>query len=120
MAQLTIAQLREKEVVKLATLHNANPSEADLREAHRLMNSYYRLCGLDERNLYLTNDERTCNKSWVKESTERAWNWWKRLDGEFYSFAGLHLVYSGVCATICEKEENSNCIKREVITRWFY
>lgn len=118
MAKMTIAQLREKEVDKLAHYNNATPTDEDIQTARRLMNSFYRLCALDERNCYLANDERTCNKKSTLASEERAIKWHKRLDKEFYTRYGLNLVYAGIYPTICVKE--NHCIKCEVINRWFY
>ena len=89
MAQKTIAQLREMEVEKLAKLHAAEPSQNDMNTARRLMNSFYRLCGLAETNLYLANDERTCNRPSTKASEERQSAWTKRLSAEFTAFCGL-------------------------------
>ena len=118
MAKLTIAQLREKEIDKLAHYNNTDPTEDDFRTARRLMNSFYRLCALDERNCYLSNDERTCNKASTLASEERALQWHKRLDNEFNTRYGLRLVYCGIYPTICIYK--NHCIEREVITRWFY
>lgn len=93
MAKMTIAQCREREVNRLAELHKPDPGPEDIDEARRLMNSYYRLCGLCDRNLYLTNDDYTCNKFSTKRSEERESNWYKRLNKEFEEFAGVSLVY---------------------------
>ena len=118
MAKMTIAQLREKEVDRLAHYNNSTPTDEDIQIARRLMNSFYRLCALDMRNCELSNDERTANKKYTLESEEKALKWYYRLDKEFNRLYGLRLIYAGICPTICEYE--NYCIKREVITRWFY
>lgn len=119
MAQKTIAQLREMEVEKLARLHTPEPSEADMETARRLMGSFYRLCGLAERNLYLANEERTCNKPSTKASEEREDKWYKRLSAEFTAFCGLRLFYSGYAPSIGTVDpKNGGC--SEKINRWFY
>lgn len=84
MAQLTIAQMREKDVEYLAHFVNGEwnetePTEEKRETAKRLMNSYYRLNVLCERNFYWTNDSVKHNKPWVKESEEREDKWYKRL-----------------------------------------
>lgn len=40
MAKMTIAQLREKQVERLALLKTSNPTEEDYNEARRNMNSF--------------------------------------------------------------------------------
>ena len=122
MPKLTIAQLREKEVYKLAKLHdpsNPEPSEDAIQEARKLMGSFYRLCGLAERNLYLANDERTCNRPSTKASEDRESAWAARLSKQFLSFAGLELFYSGYAPSIGHiHRPGGGC--SEVINRWFY
>lgn len=119
MAQKTIAQLREMEVEKLAKLHTSEPSEEDMNTARRLMNSFYRLCGLAETNLYLANDERTCNRPSTKASEDRESAWCKRLSAEFTAFCGLRLYYSGYAPSIGTVDPKTGGCS-EKISRWFY
>ena len=119
MPKMTIAQLREREVARLAEMHSAEYSERDLEQARRLMNSFYRLCGLAERNLYLTNNERTCNCRYTKESEEKESRWYKRLSAQFKEFAGLELFYGGYMPSIGVIYRPSGACA-EKITRWFY
>ncbi len=119
MARKTIAQLREMEVDKLAHMKSAEPSEADYSEARRLMNSFYRLCGLCETNLYLANDERRHDSPYTKESEERETKWHKRLDAEFNRLYGLRLVYCGYAPSIGIIHENNGGFS-ERVNRWFY
>lgn len=102
MRKPSIAQMRWDEVKRLASIHAEDYTEEDLREAERLMNSYYRLCGLAERNLYLANDERTCNRKSTEQSEERELRWYKRLSDEFKAFSGLELVSFSYLPSICE------------------
>ena len=95
MAKQTIAQLREREIEKLVSFKTNDPTEADFAEARRLMNSFYRLCGLSETNLYLANDERTCNSKYTLKSEERESKWHERLNKQFQEIYGLCLVYCG-------------------------
>ena len=46
MKKLTIAERREKELDILISYKTSNPTPADYKEARKIMNSYYRLCGL--------------------------------------------------------------------------
>lgn len=118
MAKMTIAQLREKEVERLARFKNSEPTEQDINNARRIMNSFYRLCGLCETNLYLANDERTCNRQSTKDSEEREEKWVKRLNEQLKPY-GLQLFYCGYCPSIGIVEKpHGGCIEK--ITRWFY
>ena len=117
--KLSIAQKRHIEVVRLASLKNPCPVPSDIAEAQRLMNSFYRLCGLAERNLYLSNDERTCNTRYCKESEEREYSWWKRLDKTFNDLYGLRLVYCGYQPSIGEITTPGGGFA-EKIQRYFY
>ena len=119
MAKLTIAQLREKEVKRLAQFHTDNPTEEDIMKARKLMNSFYRLCGLSERNLYLTNCEHTCNKPSTKESEEREYKWFKLLNKEFREFCGLELVYCGYHPSIGTVTRPGGGFSPK-ISLWFY
>lgn len=119
MRKKSIAELREQEVVRLAEYRSADPSDADICEARRLMNSFYRLCGLCERNLYLANDDRTHNLKSTKKSEEREERWRDRLNAEFESFAGLRLVYCGYMPSIGVVHKPGGGFS-EKITRWFY
>lgn len=114
--QMTIAQQRYREVLKLAEMHEEkeNPSEATIREAERLMNSYYRLAGMDDRLLILSNTERTCNSRYTKELEKKAYNWGKRLSAEFTKFCGLKLTYFGHIASITDKDNY-----RKISTYWY-
>lgn len=66
------------------------------------MNSYYRLCGLDERLLYLESNERTYNSRFVKELEEKQEKWYKRLNAQFNEYSA-ELIYFGYFPTICAK-----------------
>ena len=106
MAQMTIAQLRERTINELVKHKTEKPTSEDYAEARRIMNSYYRLCGLCETNLYLQNDERRYNSRYTKESEEREERWYKRLDKQFSEIYGLHLVYCGYYPSIGMRDEH--------------
>ena len=97
----SIAELRRKAVIELAERKNKNPNEQDLKDAARAMNSYYKLCGLDEHLLYLQNDERTCNSRYTHEQEEKAQRWVKRLIGYLEPYNAT-IVYFGYLPTIVE------------------
>ena len=111
MAKLTTAQLREKDVFRLAKMgeENGTPTEQAIEKARYLMNSYYRLCGLCETNLYLSNDSRTCNTTRTARSEEREMKWYRRLKAEFEQFCGLTLNYGGYFPSICRVNEHGGC-----------
>lgn len=116
--KMTIAELRERELTRLVSFKTNNPTNEDFNEARRNMNSFYRLCGLCERNLYLANDERTCNRFSTKQSEEREDRWYKRLNKVFHETYGLNLVYCGYCPSIGVKDEHRGFYEK--ITRFFY
>lgn len=111
---MTIAQYRAREVRRLAAKHEDYPSPETIRRAARLMGSYYRLAGLDDRLLYLSNDARTGNSRYTKALEEKAYNWYKRLSAEFTEFCGYHLEYFGHIASIVDQNNS-----REIST-YFY
>ena len=94
MARMTIAQLRERELGRLVAFKTDSPTSEDYKEARRMMNSFYRLCGLCETNLYLTNDERTANRRYTHESEARENKWHKRLDKQVFQrrLAGTFMI----------------------------
>lgn len=109
MARKTIAQLRETQVEKLAAMHDGN-----LDAARKIMNSYYRMCGLCETNLYLANDEQIYNPRTLAASEAREEKWYNRLNKALAPY-NLELVYFGYHPTICYKGEN-----RQAINIYFY
>lgn len=91
----TIHEQRERELRNLVLFKTDNPTDDDIAEARTLMNSYYRLYGLSEHNMYLANDERTANSSYTKKSEDRESRWCARLNDQFAKLYGLNLVYCG-------------------------
>lgn len=102
MRTMTIAQLRKKSAIDLAERKVSRPSAEEIAKAISIMNSYYRLRGLDERLLYLENDERTCNNRFMKELEEKREHWYERLNAQFNEYSA-ELIYFGYFPTICEK-----------------
>lgn len=119
MANMTIAQLREKELDRLVSYKTNDPTEADFSEARKIMNSFYRLCGLCETNLYLSNNERTCNSPYTAKSEERERIWYERLNKQFQGIYGLSLCYLGYCPSIGIKQYPSGGFS-EKVSRFFY
>lgn len=115
MRTLTIAQKRERELNKLAELGGS------MDQARYLMNSYYRLAALCERNFYLSNDERTHDLKSTKRSEEREMQWIKRLDRAFYEFIGANITFCGIYPSICYMDkERGNCIAGTAVDTFFY
>ena len=115
---MTIAELRRREVRRLAEFKSPEPTEADVDEARRLMNSFYRLCGLSETNLEMANDSTIYNAKRLAKSEERESRWYERLNAEFKKLYGLRLVYCGYAPSIGTVGENGSF--SEKITRYFY
>ena len=111
---MTIAEMRRREVRRLAEFNR----DVDFENASRLMNSFYRLCGLCETNLDLANDERRCNTRYTKASEGKEDKWYRRLDKTFHDTYGLNLCYCGYAPSIGVKCENGGFAEK--ITRWFY
>lgn len=123
MTRMTIAQLREKDVERLSHYNNGEwnadePSEEKRMIARRLMNSYYRLNGLAERNFYYSNDSRLHDKSWVKESEEKEDRWYKRLRKEFKEYFGLDLYYSSFYVLIGHVYERGS-VSTEIYPKFY-
>lgn len=110
----TIHERREKELEKLIAF---NP-EAGEGKARRLMNSFYRLCGLSEWNLYAQNDSDRCNTAYAKRQEEREIQWYERLDKDFNDTYGLRLVYCGYMPSIGTLNKGNGF--SEKIERIFY
>lgn len=114
----TIAQLRYEQVIKLASYKNTDPTKEDIALARTHMNSFYRLCGLAEKNLYLTNDEKTANKASTAYNEKREQAWFERLDKTFREHYGLCLTYCGYLPSIGVKNEQGAFTEK--IERYFY
>lgn len=107
----TIAELRNTQVERLADIiYRANNEAGSLDVAINLMNRFYRLCGADERLLYLENDERTANRRSTIELSERTQRTLDRLQADFKKY-GLKLVYFGYLPTICYKDSTNTAIE---------
>ena len=89
---MTIAELREKEVNKFAEV-------SGMEKAKNIMNRYYRLCGMDERLLYLENDERTHDKPFTTELSAKRDKAYDKLNADLQAY-GMKLTYFGYLPTI--------------------
>jgi len=118
MPKIKIAERREREVIRLAEYAEGGATEENIAIARRLMNSFYRLSALDERNCEYANDERTCNCKWLARDEERALKWADRLKKEIEKFAGLTLFYCGCYPSIGTRDANGGV--SEKIQRWYY
>lgn len=107
MAKMTIAQLREIEVNKLAQITE------DHDKANNMMNRYYRLCGMDERLLYLENDERWHDRPYTKDLEAKRDKAWEKLNKDFNQY-GMKLTYFGYLPTITDMDNSTK------INSWYY
>lgn len=115
MKKMSIAELRSREVYKLARMDIKNDDmNTIITEAKKLMNSFYRFCGLEERLLYLQNNEKTCNSNYTASLELKAEKWYKRLQASFKAYS-LMLVWYGYLPTITDHEGGN-----EVIYTYFY
>lgn len=118
MARMTIAQMREREVYRLAARVHEEPTPEDIATARRLMNSFYRLCGLSERVCMLENNDRTCNLPSTSRLEEKRGRWAARLDTDFNAEYNLHIQYLGIFPSIVSIHEHGGV--REEVSRFFY
>jgi len=121
MAKLTIAQLREKEVVKLAAYDRRQITEEEAQAtAKRIMNRFYRYNALRIRNFEDDNNEATYNKFWHKQNEEKEERLCKKLNADINTLYGLNLTFAGLYAHIGEIDKENGCIKRDIISGWYY
>lgn len=114
---MNVKTLREHEIERLISYAITEEGKEDAT-ARRLMNSFYRLCGLAETNLYLQNNERTHNTPYAQYCEERETKWCKRLCAEFQKHYGLKLYYAGYMPSIGTVNEHGACAEK--ISRYFY
>lgn len=114
MRKMSIAELRANEVARLASLDTKNERSEAITEAKKLMTSFYRLCGLEERLLYLVNSEKTCNSRYTISLELKSEKWRERLQAAFKPY-GLMLVWYGYLPTITDHKGGN-----EVINTYFY
>lgn len=109
MRKPTIAQQRERALRNASLNYNIN-----IDELRRLLNSYYRYCGLVTRLFYNNNtsEERyKFLKKRIEREEERAEKWYKQLNDQFNKH-NLSLVYFGITPTICEKDTTKTAIEK--------
>ena len=121
MPRMTVAQIRARQVETLANYKTEKPTEKDMATARTLLNSYYRLCGLADRNLYLANNERTCNSRYYAESEKKEERWVKSLSERMKDFNGLIVdYYGGYLPEILKITGPRSVDRRQVLTPYFY
>lgn len=74
MKKLTIAEMRKKELARFSEVYSI-----DLADAKKLVNSFYRFCGLESNLFYLENNESTANSDYVKDLQKKEESWTERL-----------------------------------------
>lgn len=117
MKKKTVAELRENAVLELVTRKTESPTAQDIADARRVMNSFYRLCGLRETLLMLENTESTCNRLSTMELLERENRRYDRLKGIFETEYNATLVCFGYLPTICEMRDGH---PHDLYLRHFY
>lgn len=109
MMNTTIATKRLQQVYKLADNYTN-----DLATAKNLMNRFYRICGALTRLLYLENDEKTCNRRYTLELSEKTDRQIERLKADFGKY-NLILEFYGYLPTITDHKGGN-----DVIYTYFY
>lgn len=104
MRKPTIAEMREKDVIRLA--ERTTEPEA-VEKARKAMNSYYRLTGFSERLFYINNDERLYTRysrnGLLEEMEAKEDRWIKRLN-EYLQPFDLEIAFLGIYPSIVKKE----------------
>lgn len=113
MAALTQAQRRER-----ALINFNNEFINDLEKARKIINSYYRLCGLSYRVCILQNDSELHATPYTQEQEEKEQRHIQRLNNYLKPY-GLNIAYSGIYPSIVilDKTRPGTCIERDV---YFY
>lgn len=106
MANLTIKEMRENELVNFSTNYNI-----EINEARTLVNSFYRFCGLEETLLYRENDEKLCNSNYTKTLQNKEERWIKRLQNNLSKY-NLKMIWFGYLPTICEDGTTKTALNR--------
>lgn len=106
MAKMTIAQMREKDIVAFESMTGA--SEEITR---KIFNSFYRYSGLEQRLLILENDSEVYfrHKSYIEREEEKAERWRKRLNAWLAPY-GLTLFVSGGYPKICVRDPQNGSV----------
>lgn len=119
MRKPTIAEMREKDILRLA--ERTTKPEA-IEKARKALNSYYRLVGFSERLFYINNEERLYTRysknGILAEMEVQEDRWIKRLN-EYLKPFGLVVNYSGIYPSIVRKGER-NCIEEVFTYGYFY
>ena len=110
MAALTQAQRRER-----ALINFNDEFIKDMEQARKIINSYYRLCGLSYRVCMLQNDAEMHATPYAQEQEEKEQRHIQRLNNYLKPY-GLNIAYSGIYPTIVilDKTRPGNCIGRYV------
>lgn len=109
---MKIAEMRRKSAYDLAKRRNPEPSFEDVEFATKTMNSFYRLCGMDERLLYLENDEKMHDKPYTIQLAAKRDKHFDRLNATFKNEFDAQMVYFGYLPTICAKGTYSDLYLR--------
>ena len=106
MKKLTVAEMRRRELARFSESYNVN-----IEDAKRIVNSFYRFCGLEEVLLYRENNERLVNSSYTQELQEKEEKWIERLQSELAKY-NLKMIWFGYLPTICEIGTTKTALER--------
>lgn len=111
MATLTTAQRRALQLEKFN-----NDYVKDIEKAKYIVNSYYRLCGLSERNCINANDSDYYKRFYdeLKKSEEKEQKWISRLNAHLKPY-NLSIVYPGIYPEIAIVDHENGCVESVVV-----
>lgn len=105
---MTVAERRQRQFRRFVEERKLN--EEEQAKLKTLINSYYRLCGLEERILQWENSQ-LWNRGFVQRAMIKRDKWVDSLDERFNKF-DLGLVYFGYLPTICYKGTTETAIDK--------
>lgn len=123
MKKLTVAQIRENNIYKLAKRSKNFETDVNIfNKARKAFNSFYRLAGFSERLFNINNDYELYRRYQGKrlEAMEAREDAWIKRCNEYLKEFNAEVYYNGICPSIIEKKENnSGCVNDLFLTSWY-
>ena len=117
MANNNVKELRREAVYRLANRKESGEITQNVEHARRIMNSYYRLCGLINTRNWHDSFDTPYHREQATKLSDRIDKWYDRLNREFAEY-NAYLYQFGVIPCICEKGERG--CPRDLYLRYFY
>lgn len=123
MKKLTVAQIRENNIYKLAKRSKNFETDINIfNKARKAFASFYRLAGFSERLFNINNDYELYKRYQGKrlEAMEAREDAWIKRCNKYFSEFNAEIYYNGIYPSIIEKRENnSGCVNDLFLTSWY-